>query len=144
MMYRLFIRSLLASCLIFVLSGCVSHDEKPKLPGPTTLSKVYPGDIDKVDQIILRDGSTGGRIYVQDKQEIREFLDRIKDEVLSPDPNQEDRVGFIYGITLQEKEETKLAFTLNSIQGIYYQDNPGFREVVRGIFEKAFNKKFGY
>ncbi|MNX53318.1 hypothetical protein D3C86_840110 [compost metagenome] len=107
---------------------------------PTTLSKEYPGDILKVDQITLLDGSTGAKVIVDRQDEIRSFLNSIKDDVLQPDPNQEGRTGFVYRMMLYEKGILKLDIIPNSIGKVYYLQNEDLRRDLSAFFEKKFKK----
>lgn len=134
-------RGLIGCFLIIMLAGC-SHSEEKKVPPLTTLKQQYPGDLRRVDQIMLRDGSTGARVTIHNKHEIDSFLDRIKDAVLQPDNNQEERIGFIYGVQLYEDEEVKLGFTPYGMNGVYYQENRDLKKEIQTYFEQKFNKKF--
>ncbi|MGZ7440466.1 hypothetical protein [Paenibacillus sp. TH7-28] len=124
--------------LVFVLVvGCQSSAEAIPLR-PISLSEVYPGDILQVDKVILVDGSTGARRAIEDRQQITEWISRMKDIELTPDENQEDRTGFMFGISLYEGEEKKLGFIPNLIQGVYYKPNPEFEGYIKALFEKHF------
>lgn len=128
--------------LVFVLvPGCQSKPESLPLR-PLSLSEVYPGDILQVDKVILADGSTGARRVIEDRQQIAEWITRIKDIKLTPDQNQEDRTGFMFGISLYEGEEKKLGFIPNLIQGVYYKPNSEFEGYIRAFFEKYFDRRF--
>ncbi|MNH85759.1 hypothetical protein D3C73_382060 [compost metagenome] len=129
----------IAACCLLAGAAC-SNKEEQKILVPTTLSKEYPGDILKVDQITLQDGSTGAKVIVDRQDEIRSFLDSIKDDVLQPDPNQEGRTGFVYRMMLYEKGILKLDIIPNSIGKVYYLQNEDLRRDLSAFFEKKFKK----
>jgi len=52
-----------------------------------------------------------------------------------PDPNQEDRVGYLYGVSLFENKELKLRFTNNEVSGIYYVHNEELVNAIKEFFE---------
>ncbi|MNR51745.1 hypothetical protein D3C85_1714610 [compost metagenome] len=74
------------------------------------------------------------------QDEIRSFLDSIKDDVLQPDPNQEGRTGFVYRMMLYEKGILKLDIIPNSIGKVYYLQNEDLRRDLSAFFEKKFKK----
>ncbi|MNK28637.1 hypothetical protein D3C87_470180 [compost metagenome] len=129
----------IAACCLLAGAAC-SNKEEQKILVPTTLSKEYPGDILKVDQITLQDGSTGAKVIVDRQDEIRSFLNSIKDDVLQPDPNQEGRTGFVYRMMLYEKGILKLDIIPNSIGKVYYLQSEDLRRDLSAFFEKKFKK----
>ncbi|WP_079911514.1 hypothetical protein [Paenibacillus sp. 32352] len=87
------------------------------------LSEFYNGDISKVDTIEITDGSSGKRKSFTDREQVQAWIDSVRHIELIPDPNQEDRSGFLYAVSLFENKELKLGFTPNSIGGHYYIHN---------------------
>lgn len=127
---------------LLILFGCQGKEDTVTHHPITTLSQAYPGDIIAVDRLELVDGSSGDRIMMEDKTEIKEWIGLIKDLELTPDPNQEGRTGYIFGITLYEGEEQKLSFIPNYINNIYYQSNKEFEAQIRALFEAQFGREF--
>lgn len=120
----------------------VQHSSNETELKPITISQVYPGNIMCVARIELIDGSSGQRVKIEDKNEIDHFLNEIKDEILTPDDNQEPRVGYIFRIALYEGNELKMDFIPNSINKIYYNPNENLNNILRETFTKKFGKKF--
>lgn len=121
--------------ILLLLIGCQEKTEPINLK-PMTLSEAYPGDISEVDKIELLDGTSGNREVVKDQKVIEEWINKVKDIELTPDDNQEARVGYIYGISLFVGEELKLGFIPNHINEIYYKTNDEFIEHLESIFEQ--------
>lgn len=109
---------------------------------PITISQAYPGSIMNVTKIELIDGSSGERIKIENKNEIDNFLNEIKDLVLEPDKNQEGRVGYIYRLALYEGDELKMDFLPTSINHTYYILNEELNNKLKKIYTKKFNKQF--
>lgn len=120
-MQMLFVTVLLLP-LVFVLGGCGQAEPEPSLT-TQKLSDLYPGDIGNVDYIEIRSGSTGKLVKVTDKWVIKNWIDEVRNLEFVPDPNQEDRVGYLYWVTLYENQEAKLSFTPSSTGGHYYLHN---------------------
>jgi hypothetical protein len=127
----------------FLFSACsdknINQEQELKA---TTIGELYPGNILNVDKIKLVDGSTGYRKNIDQKKEIESILYDIKDIVLQPDKNQEDRVGYVFRIILYEKDTVKMDFIPNAIQGIYYEPNEELYNKLKNIFEKTFERDF--
>jgi len=66
--------------------------------------------IEKVDIVIIQDGSTGASKAITEQAQIDEFLSLIKDIEFSPQDNQEELKGWPYAITLFDGEK-KFSFT---------------------------------
>lgn len=54
--------------------------------------------IEKVDKVIIQDGSTGASKAITEQEQIDEFLSQIKNIEFSPQDNQEERDGWRYRI----------------------------------------------
>ncbi|MGG1550726.1 hypothetical protein [Paenibacillus ferrarius] len=128
--------NLLALCfvLLLVALGCSKEEIKPK-PSPATLADLYPGDLRQVDHIEIRSGSTGELHSYDDAAAIQKWLSTLSGFTLTPDSNQEGRVGFLYGVTLYEKKTRKLGFTNNSIASVYYLYNEAWVREIQAFFE---------
>ncbi|KQO17526.1 hypothetical protein [Paenibacillus sp. Leaf72] len=99
-----------------------------------TLQELYPGDIAKVDSMEITDGSSGERKWFANKKQIQEWIDQVKDMKFEPDPNQEDRSGFLYAVSLREGHESKLGFTPNSQGRHYYIHNEELTNRIQEMF----------
>lgn len=130
--------------LLFFAIGCQGNKEtsEPQSLESITLAEAYPGDIRNVDKVELLDGSSGERKVVEDRTAIQTWINQIKDIPLSPDYNQEERVGYVFGITLYEGDERKLGFIPTQINGIYYESNPDLDKRIRTFFEQQFGRPF--
>ncbi|MCA1295416.1 hypothetical protein LBW89_20625 [Paenibacillus sp. alder61] len=133
----LFIMGLFISLL---LSSC-NDNEHIKLQ-PTTISNIYPGDITKVNKIILVDGFSGKRKEITKKEQVINMLDQIKDELLIPEENQEGGVGYIFRVILYEDEKIVMDFTPHHIQNINFKFNDNLHQKLKEIFEVQFERKF--
>jgi hypothetical protein len=96
----------------------------------------YPGDLSKVDSIEIRSGSTGELKVFNDVQLVQAWIQTIRNTSLVPDPNQEDRTGFLYTVSLLEGIERKFSFTPNRIDGHYYMHNEELRKHIQELFEQ--------
>lgn len=126
--------AILLLSLLVILSGCGKREPEPELT-TQELHELYPGDIDNVDYIEIRDGSTGELVRIKDQAVIRDWVSEVRHFEFVPDPNQEDRVGFLYAVTLYEHEEAKLSFTPSSTSGHYYIHNEELRLKIKELFE---------
>ncbi|WP_410771040.1 hypothetical protein [Fontibacillus sp. BL9] len=120
--------------LLFVLGGCDRHEPEPELT-TLRLDELYSGDIGNVDYIEIRSGSTGELVKVSDPAVIGDWISEVRHLEFVPDPNQEDRVGYLYAVTLYEHEEAKLSFTPGSTSGHYYIHNDELELKIEQLFE---------
>ncbi|WP_211748649.1 hypothetical protein [Paenibacillus sp. Marseille-Q4541] len=127
--------------LVIVITGC-ANKPNPVFLNEISLSEAYPGNISEIDKIELLDGSSGERKVIEEQVVIEQWISKIKDIELTPDDNQEGRVGYVYGISLYEGDEIKLGFIPNQINEIYYKTNTEFTELIRALFEEQFGKEF--
>lgn len=101
-----------------------------------TLEEFYrDAKIEKVDKVIIQDGSTGYSKTIVEQEQIDEFLNLIKDIKFTPQENQEERIGWRYGIALFDgKKEFK--FTLDEIDNTYYDSNPDIHPIVENYYKQ--------
>lgn len=130
----LVVAAVLLLSLLMMLSGCGKREPEPELT-TQELQELYPGDIDDVDYIEIRDGSTGELEKITDQAMIQDWVNEVRHLEFVPDPNQEDRVGFLYAVTLYEHEEAKLSFTPSSTSGHYYIHNEELKLKIKELFE---------
>lgn len=134
------IKNIIIIILLLGLTACKTTDN-PILK-PITISQVYSGSIMNVSKIELIDGSSGERIKIENKKEIDQFLNEIKDLVLDPEINQEGRTGYIFRVALYEGDELKMDFIPSSINRTYYKLNEQLNNKLKEIFTKKFNRQF--
>ena len=113
--------------LLMFLVGCNSLESN-------TLPQLYKGQFVDVDQMIIKDGTTGSQKIITEKVVIEEFLQKIKDIQFIPEVNQEPSKGYQYGITLLEGEKSFL-FTLNQVNNHYYYTEPDIYPIVDGFYK---------
>jgi len=112
---------------IVLLTGCGLETK--------TFTEFYKNDLEDVTKIQVQDGSTGYSKITTDKKVIDEFLSEIKDVQFIPEENQEDRVGFLYSITLYEDEQMTFIFTENEVTDYYYYTEPDIYPIVDSFYK---------
>lgn len=122
--------------IILLCMGCGKGEasEKPRFT-VKQLEELYPGDISNVDHIEIRSGSTGALKIVNDKQLAQEWLAKVRHMKLTPDPNQEGRVGYLFYVDLFEGQEKKLRFLPNEIAGNYYVYSEELAKEISELFQ---------
>ncbi len=120
--------------LIGVACGKGEASEKPKLTAKQ-LEEFYPGDISNVDHIEIRSGSTGVLKIVNDKQLAQDWIAKVRHSKLTPDPNQEGRVGYLFYVDQFEGQEKKLRFLPNEIAGNYYVYSEELEKEISKLFQ---------
>lgn len=105
--------------------------------GKTQLLEEFFKDakIENVDKVIIQDGSTGASKTITKQEDIGEFLSLIKAIEFIPQENQEERVGWRYGITLLDGEK-EFKFTLNHIDNTFYDSNPDIHPIVDSFYKQ--------
>lgn len=125
--------------ILLILLLCTACQDTDKVTlSPITIAEVYPGNIMDVTMIELIDGSSGARVQLENKDEIDHLLNNIKDLVLEPDRNQEERTGYIYRLALYEGDELMLDFLPTVFDQTYYL----FNEQLHGILQELYTEKF--
>ncbi|UVI29305.1 hypothetical protein [Paenibacillus spongiae] len=123
---------------MLIVAGC--SETAPEQEPPLTtknLDELYPGDIQKVDYIEIRSGSTGELRTYTDEKQIQDWIREVRDTPFVPDPNQEGRTGFLYAVTLFVNKEVQFSFTTNSTGRHYYIHNDGLLEKIQALFESG-------
>ena len=133
-------KRILVILFLLLLTACQSNDNVTL--SPTTISEVYPGNIMDVTMIELIDGSSGARARLDNKDEVDRLLNDIKDLVLEPDSNQEERAGYIYRLALYEKDELKLGFLPTAIDRTYYTFNEQLHSILKELYTEKFNQQY--
>jgi len=100
---------------LFLMAGCASAKDNP-----TTLSKLYSGNLEKVTKVNIVDGGTGEEKEFIEAADIQPWIEQVQHIVLKPHPNQEERDGFRYAITMYEGNKQMLSFSLGKIGKTYY------------------------
>lgn len=132
--------------LAVALTACGGKEQAPEdVPlAAKSLRELYPGDMARADAIQVVDGGTGERKLYSDMQQVRLWIDSVQDIVLVPDPNQEDRNGYLYGVTLFEGEESRMSFSPNSAGGHYRIHNEELTARIEALFAEAPLEKRDY
>ena len=90
--------------------------------------------IENVDKVIIQDGSTGATKTITNQEQINEFLTLIKEIELTPQDNQRDAKGWLYGIILYD-DEKEFLFT-NQINNTYYDSTPDIHPIVENYYKQ--------
>lgn len=127
---------ILIMIIILVCVGCAKGETavKPKL-SVKQLEEFYPGDISNVDHIEIRSGSTGALKIVNDKQLAQDWIAKVRHMKLTPDRNQEGRVGYLFYVDLFEGQDKKLRFLPNEIAGTYYVYSEELAKEISALFQ---------
>lgn len=130
--------ALLLLPLGILLGGCGGSDPEPALT-TKKLAELYPGELENVARIEIRSGSTGQLVRITDAAKVAAWLREVREMEFVPDPNQEDRTGFLYAVSLFEHQDeaAKLSFTPSSTGGHYYLHNEELRKKIEALFEDA-------
>lgn len=116
-----------------ILSACTNGSTNGKTQ---SLEEFYKdAKIENVDKVIIQDGSTGASKTITKQEDIGEFLSLIKEIEFSPQDNQEERVGWLYGITLFDGEK-EFKFTLNHIDNTYYDTTPDIYPIIENYYKQ--------
>jgi len=122
--------------IMLTIVGCNKTVPEPDLT-TKKLYELYPGNIQSVDYIEIRNGSTGELKSYTDQEQVQKWMNKVSEQAIVPDPNQEGRTGFLYGVSLFENKELKLSITNNSISGIYYIHNEELANEIQALFEST-------
>ena len=129
--------------VLLILLLCTACQDTDKVAlSPITIAEVYQGNIMDVTMIELIDGSSGARVQLVNMDEIDRLLNDIKDVVLEPDPNQEDRTGYIYRLALYEGDELRLDFLPTAINQTYYMFNEQLHSLLQELYTEKFNQPY--
>ncbi|MFJ3391162.1 hypothetical protein [Lysinibacillus sp. NPDC086135] len=114
---------------LFLVSACTNGKTQ-------SLETFYKdGKIEKIDKVVIQDGSTGASKTITKQEQINDCISLIKDIKYTPQDNQETRVGWKYGITLFDSER-KFKFTLSEIDNTYYDSNPDIYPIVENYYKQ--------
>lgn len=114
--------------LIFI-SGCASSKKEP-----TSLSDKYPKKLEQVNKILLINGSTGAKKEITDQNKITAWIQDVKDIVLYPDENQEERDGFMYDMLFYKDEKLLFSFGLTYLDKTFYYANDDMLKLTEQLF----------
>ncbi|WP_148709053.1 hypothetical protein [Falsibacillus albus] len=100
-----------------------------------TLEEFYPGNINHVTSVEIRDGRSGKLLKLEDKDEVKAFIKGVKDIKFIPLKNQKERKGYLYWVTFYEKGEQTLSFSGSQIKHRYYQTDPDIDTYIAKQFD---------
>jgi len=124
---------LILSVSLLLLSACTNVDTIGKTQ---SLEEFYKdAQIENVDKVIILDGSTGASKMITNQEDISKFLFQINAIEFTPQVNQEERIGGLYGITLFDGEK-EFKFSLNRIDNTYYDSNPDIHPIVDDYYKQ--------
>lgn len=98
--------------MTFMMSGCMNSQASDKRPDvsklePQVLSAMMrDAGVENVDALEVQSGSTGEKKFTTDEELITEFIQQIADVTYTPDPDQEERIGWIYRVTVKNGENS--------------------------------------
>ncbi|MFF2176020.1 hypothetical protein ACFVT8_06110 [Lysinibacillus sp. NPDC058147] len=114
---------------LFLVSACTNGKMQ-------SLEAFYKdAKIESIDKVIIQDGSTGASKTITKQEQINEFVFLIKDIKFTPQDNQDERVGWRYGITLIDSGK-EFKFTLSEIDNTYYDSNPDIFPIVESYYKQ--------
>jgi len=118
---------------LLLLFACTNVDTSGKTQ---SLEEFYKDEkVENIDKVIIQDGSTGASKTITKQEDIVQFLSLIKAIEFTPQVNQEERVGWLYDITLVDGEK-EFKFTLNHIDNTYYDSNPDIHPIVDNYYKQ--------
>lgn len=118
---------------LLLLSACTNESNNGKTQSLEAFYK--EANIEHVDQVIIQDGSTGASKTITKQEDINEFLSLVKEITFTPQDNQEERVGWLYSITLFDGQK-EFKFTLNHIDNTYYDTSPDIYPIVENYYKQ--------
>lgn len=124
--------------IVVVGAGCQGkHAADSAMLAPVTLEQLYDADLSAVDYMEIRNGSTGELQKIEDKSAIAAFIAQARAIQLTPEPDQQDRTGFRYSVSLYEQQQLKISFTPTLIAGHYYRSNAEFYQAIEAAYVAA-------
>lgn len=124
--------------IVVVGAGCQGKQAADQaVRAPATFEQLYDADLNAVDYMEIRNGSTGELQKIEDKAAIAAFIEQVRQIELIPEPDQQDRTGFRYSVSLYEKQLLKISFTPTLIAGHYYQSNTAFFQAIEAAYTAA-------
>jgi len=127
---------LLVAIMTFPACAAKKDNEPKPLPPPQRFQELYPENLARVTRIVMRSGSTGELRAVTEPAVIAQWSRDVENLVLTPDPNQEGRSGFLFSVKLYEGEQETFSFTPGAIGGFYYQNNEQFTASIRQLYDE--------
>ena len=106
-------------------------------------TNVYHFDncIDKIDHIVVTDGSNGNNVEIKDQDTINKFKDIIRGVKLNALPDEEITMGWLHDITAYSKDDTEL-FDFCTQGDKFYLRNVGYYSVTTEFRDKI--KEFSF
>lgn len=118
------------------LTACSHNSSNQEELMPTTIQKLFPGDLASVNKIELVAGWSGIRKSITNTVEIANILNDMKSERLTPEDNQEVVAGYLFRLILYVNEEAVMDFTPQHIQNVYYMPNDKINAQLITLFEE--------
>ncbi|MDQ0114564.1 hypothetical protein [Paenibacillus harenae] len=106
---------LVFSIALFI--GCSSPEEEREV----VFSKLYPGNLDQVDKILIENKMQGKKKIIDDAAEVKDWINQLRNIHFVLEKNQEPRTGGSIFITLVKNDKKILTFSPTNINGNYYR-----------------------
>lgn len=87
--------------------------------------------LDAGDRIEFRSGASGNTRVLTDKDQIADFIDKVKDIPFPLQFSQAERSGYGYSITFYEHGERKFGFSTENVKGKYYNIKPDMLKAIK-------------
>jgi hypothetical protein len=121
--------------IFFLIGGCTDQVTTHLDLQSKRLMDYYPGDISKVNHIEIRSGSTGVLVTITDRQQVQDWISRVNSIEFLPDPNQEEKKGYLFYVDLFEDNERKLRFSPGNVEGHNYIYNKELEKEIDELFK---------
>ncbi|MFC4356270.1 hypothetical protein ACFO0S_14510 [Chryseomicrobium palamuruense] len=127
--------------MVLMLSGCMSsqaNDNRPDVSKlePQSLSEmIQDAGLENVDALEVQSGSTGEKKDTTDPILINEFMKQIASVTYTPDPNQEERIGWVYRVTANDGDKS-FEFYPNYVENVYYLADGDVKEMMEALFQE--------
>ncbi|KGP91852.1 hypothetical protein N780_15980 [Pontibacillus chungwhensis BH030062] len=121
-------KKLLMIVFILVLMGCGLEAKD--------LGEFYEGDLSHITHVEIMSGETGEMRVIDDKERLQVFLNEVKNVQFIPQENQEKRSGFRYSINLYKGNKKTFGFSVNMVNGHYYDTEPNLFPIVDKWFKR--------
>ena len=127
--------------MTFMMSGCMNSQASDKRPDvsklePQILSEMMQdAGIENVNALEVQSGSTGEKKFTTDEALITEFIQQIADVTYTPDPDQEERMGWIYRVTVKDGKNS-FEFYPNYVKDVYYIADGDVGGMMESLFQE--------
>lgn len=124
-----------------LVSGCMgsqASDERPDVSHlePQLLTEMMQeAGVTEVDSLEIQSGSTGEKKRTTDSALIENFMSQIAEVIYTPDPNQEERIGWIYRVTVKD-DDNSFEFYPHYVEDVYYKADGDVGGMMEALFQE--------